>query len=109
MKKANKNDPLYIKTMQQIMANKSVQPKKRSGFAFFVLSLWGVIGSAMLAVFLVIPSTKIGIRFIQAFGSYFTLQFLFTTVSFLTICTIIFIARNLNFFVRTFRLANPKA
>ena len=108
MRKASKTNLLYMKTMQQIMESGNVPLVKKSSFALLSLSLWGVIGSAMLAIFLVIPSTKIGIRFIEAFGNYFTLQFLFTVVSFLTICTIIFIARNLNFFVKIFKLASSK-
>lgn len=108
MRKASKTNLLYMKTMQQIMESGNVPLVKKSSFALLSLSLWGVIGSAMLAIFLVIPSTKIGIRFIETFGNYFTLQFLFTVVSFLTICTIIFIARNLNFFVKTFKLASSK-
>ncbi|MGP1437740.1 MAG: hypothetical protein ACTTKH_01560 [Treponema sp.] len=108
--KASKNNPIYMNTMQRIMASQNiVQHKKKPFFSLLILSIWSVIGSSMLAIFLVIPSTKLGIRFMQVFGSYFTLQFLFTVVSFLTICTIIFIARNLNFFVETFKLANPKA
>lgn len=109
MQKASKTNPLYIKTMQQIMASKAEKSIKKSSFNFFVLSLWAIVGSLMLAIFLVVPSTKIGIRFMQSFGSNFTLQFLFTTVSFLTSCTIIFIANNLKLLAKTFKLATSKA
>lgn len=109
MRTVSKTNPLYIRTMQQIISKKCEKNIKKSKFAFFILSLWGVMGSAMLAIFLVIPSTKIGIKFIQSFGSYFTLQFLFTIISFLTICTIIFIANNINLLVKTFKLASSKA
>ena len=108
MKKASKTNSLYIKTMQQIVASKNRKPIKKLNFSFLIFSLWGVIGSAMLAIFLIVPSTKIGISFMQTFGSHFTLQFLFTVVSFLTICTIIFIANNLKLLVKTFKLASSK-
>ena len=109
MQKTSKTNLLYIRTMQQIMPSKNKQAIKKTNFSILIFSLWGIIGSAMLTIFLVVPSTRIGIRFMQFFGSYFTLQFLFTVVSFLTICTIIFIANNLNFFVKTFKLASSKA
>lgn len=109
MQRASKTNPLYLKTMQQIRLTKNEKSIKSSNFSIFIFSLWGVIGTAMLAIFLIIPSTKIGIKFMQVFGSHFTLQFLFTIVSFLTICTIIFIANNLKLFVKTFKLASSKA
>lgn len=109
MKRAVKTNPLYIRTMQQIMAINNENAIKKSKFTFLILSLWAVIGTLMLAIFLVVPSTKLGLIFMQAFGSRFTLQFLFTVVSFLTTCTIIFIANNLKFFVKTFKLATSKA
>lgn len=108
MRRSSKTNPLYIKTMQQIMVANSEQTIKKSNFAFFIFSLWGVIGTAMLAIFLVIPSTKTGIKFMQTFGNHFALQFLFTVVFFLTICTIIFIANNLKLLVKTFKLASSK-
>ena len=108
MRKASKTNPLYIKTMQKIIATKQEVTMNKSKFAILILSLWGVVGSAMLAIFLVIPSSKIGIKFIQSFGSHFTLQFLFTVVFFLTSCTIIFIANNINLLVKTFKLASSK-
>ncbi len=109
MQRPTKTNTLYIRTMQQIMATSTKKVIKKSNFTFLILTLWSIIGTTMLAIFLVVPSTKIGIKAIQAFGSRFTLQFLFTVVSFLTICTIIFIANNLRFLVKTFRLATSKA
>ncbi len=105
----DKNDALYVRTMSKIFSSKNIayqaSLKRGKRFSIFVLILWCIIGAFSLFAYIFLPATKMGFPFIAAFGSVFKLQFFFILSLFFTTYTIIFIARNIEFLVKTLRVA----
>lgn len=112
-KRVEKNDALYLRTMDCILQAENIAVAKKqtrsfcksSLFSFLNLSLWCVIGMLSLFAYIFLPSTKVGSSIMNGFGHYFSLQFFIIIGLFFTAYTIIFIARNIELLSRAFKLA----
>lgn len=104
-----KNNALYIQTMNKILKTQDAKKMnisiRKNIFSICIFVLWCIIGMFSLFAYIFLPSTKMGLPFISAFGPYFKLQFFIILSLFFTTYTIFFIARNIELLAKAFRLS----